>query len=45
MSMFERNTGNIPGYTGHKQSVEAQDNAPGKKMGTKHIPGKMIAKF
>jgi len=37
--MFERNTGNIPGYTGHQRGVEPVDSAPGKKVGIKHIPG------
>ena len=39
--MFERNTGNIPGYTGHQRGVEPVDTAPGKKVGIKHIPGKI----
>lgn len=38
--MFERNTGNIPGYTGHQRGNEPVDTAPGKKVGVKHIPGK-----
>ena len=40
--MFERSDGKIPGYTGHQRGDEPIDTAPGKKVGIKHIPGKII---
>ena len=38
--MFENNTGNIPGYTGHQRGIETVDAAPVKAVGMKQIPGK-----
>ena len=39
--MFGANSGvKIAGYTGHQQSREVQDSAPGNRVGVKHIPGK-----
>ena len=37
--MFERKSGNIPGYTGHQRGIEDQDTNPGKQQRAQ-IPGK-----